>query len=165
MKTSFFIVFMAFSSFSFGQADTMKSSLLEFEYDSCSLTVWDIYFKELSLPSDSEYESRKLADVKLSVEESDKIRRTMMDSKSYDGIRANLSHHDIVIQFYQSGQAVLKVEISAMTGNIDINNLSSGYYFQNNCSTSFGKTLLSLLNTHGVIELIEYDEVDLEGLK
>lgn len=164
----FTIVFIAvvFSSFSMGQVDTIAPKMLEFEYDSCDVAVWDIHFKETSTAlDDSSYPSRMLAQSRLSTLQSEQVIKALKDLTSYDGTRANLTHHDLEVKFYHSGKAIAEVKISAMTGNIDIYILSEEYYFRNNCSESFGKYLIDLLNEFGIIELIEYDEIDLEGLR
>ena len=165
MKSVSILIALTLSMFSFGQADTIDPKMLEFEYDSCDVAVWKIHFKDNSDNwNDSIYPSRKLAHSSLSKSQSEEVLKALMDSSSYDGIRANLTHHDIVIRFYHSGKVASNIEISAMTGNVNIDNSSNGYYVRNNCSKSFGRSLVELLNELGMIELTGYDEIDLEGL-
>ncbi|MDG1332578.1 MAG: hypothetical protein P8P74_09630 [Crocinitomicaceae bacterium] len=167
MKWIAFILILGFSPICFGQVDTLKHETLEFDFDSVIVSVWDIYFKDYS-SRDIEYSevppSKELIHVQLTKEDGHELLSQLKDPDSYDGTRANLSHHDVEIEFYHSGEVINNLEISALSGNVDINNLSNGESFRNNVSNTLGSYLVDLMKKYQIIESIGYDEIDLTGL-
>lgn len=150
---------------SISQVDTIQSEQLEIQFDSIVVSLWDIHFKELDAIGDSGFPSRILAQTVLNQSQAEDLFNHLKNPNSYDGERANLSHHDIEIHVYLNGKANIEIELSALTGNIDIENQLNAYYFRNNCSKDFGEYILSTLREENLLEIAGYDELDIEGLK
>lgn len=174
MKTILLITTFILSFASFSQIDTLDERTFQFDFDSVHVSLWDIYFKESATPiflgenvddgSDIR-PSVELKRVNLPKEKSIELLSALRDPKSYDNERAMLNHYNLVIKFYHNGIVSNRIELSTMTGNITSDNSSNGSYYQNNCSKSFGKHIENLLNKYQIIEQLEYDEVDLMGLR
>ena len=150
---------------SMSQTDVIQPEQLEIKFDSVRISLWDVHFKELDSPEDSDYESRELAQLILPKTQAKDLLNHLKNENSYDGERANLCHHDIEIHFYLNGNTALEIEMSAMTGNINIENQLNEYYFRNNCSKVFGEFMVSLLTESKLLDRAGYDEIDIEGLK
>lgn len=149
----------------FSQADEIIPEYLEIQCDSAVISIWNIHFKELSMSEDESYPPRKLSQYTLTESQANNLVEQLKNQASYDGERANLSHYDIEIEFFENGEVLLNGQISAMTGNVDIENKLNDYSFRNNCSKTFGKYFLSILEENRLLEMAEYDEIDVEGLK
>lgn len=168
MKFKLIFLILLFPIASYSQAiDSFTQEPFIFPFDSVCMSVWNIYFKENSLVQDESdfHEDEEIFRVSLSRKESDQLINRLRKKKSYDDVRALQNHYDLVFQFYQSGEIVCRVEISMMTGNITAKNLFKNATFRNGCSTSLGKHLECLLDSHGIIEQLNYDEIDLMGLR
>lgn len=162
----FLTISLAFSS----RCQTMDSPNPEqfsFPYDSVQLSVWDIYFKENSLVSDESnaYSDKELVNIQLSSKESKQLVKRLKKKASYDGERALQDHYNLVLSFFHNGVLCQRIEISMMTGNITAHNLTNRAYFRNGCSKHLGAYIEKLLDAHGIIEQLNFDEIDLMGLR
>ena len=156
---------LTISHTSFAQSDVIEPAQLSVKFDSVQISLWDNDSKELSSPADEGYLSKELTKATISRSEANDLLTQLKEEASYDGDRSNLSHHDIEIHFFLNGKKTINVEISAMTGNINISNQLNNYYFRNNCSTGLGKFVLVTLARNDLLERAGYDEMNIEGLK
>ena len=165
MKLIIFLIALGSPLGLLSQIETIQPEELSIKFDSVDISIWNIYFKELSLSEEETAPpSRMLAQYTLTQTEAKDLLDHLKSDHSYSGERANLSHHDIEINFYLNGKTTLILEISAMTGNITIYSQISDYSFRNNSSKTFGQFLLSILENGKLLEIAEYDEIDVEGL-
>lgn len=161
----FLTIFLVFSS-RCQAIDSPNPKQFSFPYDSIQLSIWDIYFKENSLVSDEQdaYLDKELVNIQLSTKESKQLVKRLRKDASYDGERALQDHYDLVLLLFHNGAICHRIEISMMTGNITTHNLTNGACFRNGCSKHLGKYIEKLLDAHGIIELLNFDEIDLMGL-
>jgi len=157
---SIFLLLLTLPAFS--QVDSISNELIPLSIDSVQLTVWDVHTKEMSLPGQEKEYERELERITLSDKDQILLVNNLLDPKSYDQTRALLNHYNLVFELYSKGVISARIEISTMTGNVDIENKLEEGYFRNNCSEQFGIVLINILTDNDLLEL--FDEFYLEGI-
>ena len=145
------------------QVDSLTPDLLPSNIDSIQFSIWQVYTKEM-LPPGKEEETfeKELKRSTLTSKDQNIILNSLRSPDSYAYTRALQTHHNLVFHMYTEGKLSVEVQISSMTGNIDIDNKMTEAYFRNRCGQKFGKLLVHFLNHYHFIDLV--DEYDLEGL-
>ncbi len=163
MKCLLTLLMTAFSLFVCAQVDTMHAAILSVQFDHAEMALWEMHTKEMSTPGMelNEYE-REVKRNTLTRAEANRLMKLLVKPGSYDQTRALLYHYNLVIEFINDSTAV-RVMVSTITGNIDIENKVNGKYFRNNTKGKLNKRLLHLMRKYQLIELL--DEFDLEGIK
>ena len=118
--------------------------------------------KEMSIPGQEEEFERELGRALLTKKDQEIFLQQLHDPTSYDHSRAQLYHYNLKFACFHEGTITAFIEISAMTGNIDIYSTSTDAVFRDNCSTKFGKLLLHLIDRYQFNS--HFDEIDLEGI-
>lgn len=156
------IFLIALGSPAHSQVDTVSNDLIPNETDSIRFSIWEVKTKEMSLPGQEiEYE-KELEQALLSHNDQETLIANLLKPESYDQTRAQLYHYNLIFDLYNDGAVSARIYISAMTGNIDIDNKLKEIYFRNNCSKQLGEFLMGLLDQYDFVK--SFDEIDLEGI-
>ena len=156
------ILLILLSVTTYSQVDSISNNLIPNHVDSIELSIWDVHTKEMSISNHEEEYEKELERITLSDDNQKVLITNFLDFNSYDQTRALIYHYNLVFELYHKGVICTRIEISTMTGNIDIENKLENLYFRNNCSEQLNKVLRKLLGEMNLIKW--FDEIDLEGI-
>lgn len=147
----FFALFLSFTGFS--QNIAAIRALLPSSVDSVKFTVLNNTTKEMTLPGEEEV-FEVLGTATLTEKDSEKFFKNLSKKSSYTNERALLTHHNIVFNCYTHQNLSLKVEISTITGNIDLYGPGKEDTAYRKVSKRMAKYVTKLLKRYGFYELI-----------
>lgn len=154
------LIFLFWATYS--QVESINHQLIPNSVDSIQLSICEWNSKEMLIPSqDMKYET-EIERVVLSDNDKEVLITKLRDPNSYDETRALPYHYNMVFDLFHKGTNTIRIEISTMTGNIDIENKLKDLHFRNNCSEQLNIVLMELLTKYDLKNLI--DEIDLEGI-
>jgi len=159
----FVVLFLFSSSQGYSQIDSLSRVSFIENFNRVDFSIWEVHSKATGMGGFENYELEFKKELKeLTVFDAERILSTLKDSLSYRNSRALIFEYNLKFEGYYGNEKVLEIRISTLTGNIYFDDISTGAYYQNSCSTLFAELLIELIENYGFMRFIE-DE-DLIGL-